>query len=115
MAIPVIAATLGGTIVRALQIFLIFKGVSTVLKLLMAFGLTVGTYVALDQFVTFAANQIQAALSNVQGVTVYGTTIDVIGMIAATGIIDAINIVLSCHLTAVSIKSAKVALMGLRT
>lgn len=109
--IPVLGATLGGVLLRALQIFFVVKAV----KVLAAFGLALGVYVGLDTFVQFAADQIQAAFSSVQSVSVYGVGIDVMGMIAATGVFEAINIMLSCHLTALSIKTAKVGLMGLKT
>lgn len=107
--VPVIAATLGGMIVRALQVFFITKAVTT----LAAFGMAIGVYIGLDSFVEMAGQQIQSVLASAQSVTIWGSAIDVMGLISASGFIDAINIMLSCHLTALSIKTAKVGVFGL--
>lgn len=110
MALPALGLTLGGVITSALTVFVATK----IPSVLASLGLAIGVYSGLSVFVSYATAEIGGAF-NVGPVSIYGTSVDVLGLLGSAGVFAAINIIISGYVALVAIKATKVTVQGLKS
>lgn len=105
MALPVIAASMGGIIITSLATFFATR-IPTILA---ALGLSATVYTGLDIIVAQVISGVQGTITG-GTVTFQDKSIDGLGILGAAGLWDSANIMLSGYVSIGAIKMAKVAL-----
>lgn len=109
MALPVIALTLGGSILSGLTVFFMTK----LPQVLAAMGLSAVMYKGLELIMDRVIAGVVQAVGQGGAVVYGGTTIDMIGMMGSAGLFSAINVILSGYAALFTIKGSKVILRAL--
>lgn len=108
MALPLIAASMGGIIITSLTTFFATR----IPVILAAIGLSATVYTGLDIIVDQVISGVQGTITG-GTVTFGGQSINGLGILGAAGLWDAANIMLSGYVSVAAIKMAKVAVTAL--
>ena len=109
MALPIIAASMGGIILTSLTAFFATK----IPVVLAALGLSYGVMKGMEGVTGTIVQGLQNAIGEGGVVTWGGQTVDLIGLAGAAGVFDAANIVVSGFAALVAMQSGRVVLKAI--